>query len=72
MGRAIKTDVYVIDFVNKKRVLTVSFINNNSKADKDALAKVHEHVNLVMEIKAGREIPEVQTPAVESSDNRVA
>jgi len=72
MPRAIKTDVYVIDFVNKKRVLTVSFLNNNSKADKESLSKVHEHVNLVTEIKVGREIAEVQTPAAASSNDKVA
>lgn len=70
MAKAVKTDVYVVDFVNKKKVLGVVFLNNNSKADKENLTKVFDHVNLVTEIKVGRELPETQTPA--ASDNRVA
>lgn len=71
MAKTNKTDVYVIDFVNRTKVLSVTFLNNNSKSDKDNLAKVHEQIALVSEIKLGRDLPEVvETP--NSGDSQVA
>lgn len=56
-NKYLETQVYVIDFVNKSKVFSVTL--NNTKQNKKVQEQIGNAVEMLVSIKTARELPKV-------------
>jgi hypothetical protein len=53
----LETEVYVIDFINKSKVFSMTL--NNTKPNKKAQEQIGNAIEMLVSIKSARELPKV-------------